>query len=320
MKFGRLDYSLRSAGAASTIDTLTLLPSGGRSWSIPWAVPTSGDRRRVGSSAPQSPGEGVWAGNSAWKSPGQRAAVVNSTLQSSVVGVAIVSCTLQSPVAGVAIVSCTLQSPVVGVAIDDCSLQSSIIGATIVSCRLQSSIVGASTVNCRAQLPTPTRRPGDKAPLFTSVCPKTAKTGRLLTPAAANQGVLAGHGGTSGTARPAPALGSPLFSVEWNGLGTVFWMALEEPGKLAGGRPQAPPPGMASPSESAPAGRRKAREHPIPASFQDANLARTGTGGGDRRAVLPPANFRSPSGTFPRTFPNGRIHSTEYSGEPPSFS
>jgi hypothetical protein len=190
--------------AASTIDTLTLLPSGGRSRSIPWAVPTSGDRRRAGSSAPQSParraadgncapqspGEGVWAGNSAWESPGQRAAVVNSTLQSPVVGVAIVSCTLQSPVAGVSIVSCTLQSPVVGVAIDDCSLQS--------------SIVGASTVNCRAQLPTPTRRPDDKAPLFASVCPKTAKTGRLLTPAAANQGVLAGHGGTSGTARPVP--------------------------------------------------------------------------------------------------------------------
>ena len=35
---------------------------------------------------------------------------------------------------------------------------------------------------------------------------------------------------------------SPLFSVEWDELGTVFWMALEEPRKLAGGKPPAPPP------------------------------------------------------------------------------
>jgi hypothetical protein len=65
-------------------------------------------------------------------------------------------------------------------------------------------------------------------------------------------------------------------------------------------------------SESAPAGRRKACERPFSGVLSGRKSRADATGGSDRRAVLPPANFRSPSGTFP----NGMIYSIGNSGEP----
>jgi hypothetical protein len=106
----------------------------------------------------------------------------------------------------------------------------------------------------------------------------------------------------------------------WNGmsLGTVFWLALKEPRKLAGGKPQAPPPEW-HPFGIRPGGAAEGLRTSLSSVLSGRKPRADATGGGDRRAVLPPANFRSPFWTFPRTFPNSLIQATENSGEQKSI-
>jgi hypothetical protein len=120
---------------------------------------------------------------------------------------------------------------------------------------------------------------------------------------------------TKTTKMAAGEIGFPLFSVEWDEFGDIFWLALKAPRKLAGGKPQAPPPEW-HPFGIRPGGAAESLRTSLSNVLSGRKPRADATGGGDRRAVLPPANFRSPSGTFPRTFPHGMIHSTENSGEP----
>jgi hypothetical protein len=94
-----------------------------------------------------------------------------------------------------------------------------------------------------------------------------------------------------------------------------FGLALKAPRKLAGGKPPAPPPETRFRVEPAPAGRRKPGSRCFRRPFRTRRLRPQIPGAATAQAVLPPANFRRPSGTAQAAPKNRSFNSTENSGE-----
>jgi hypothetical protein len=160
------------------------------------------------------------------ESPGQRVSVVNSAPESSITGASNVNSASESSGDDASNVN---SAP-----------ESSFAGASNVSSASESSFAGASNVSSASESLTDARQPGDKARLFAVVY---ARTGGIFQ----HFSLLTGKPPNRAGRRPRPShltakKGSPLFSVEWGGWGMGFWPALEEPGKLAGGKASAPPP------------------------------------------------------------------------------